>query len=377
MLSHTLTDSLQRSQNNTHQQPARLAIDTSQWVNHQRHVRQPKSSPALSTESAPVFSLSGFRSQAPSDITTTHYRKSLRYVPQPIYSPAFSAESSPPISSPRLSIVSAPSKQQSRVPQAPSTGRRSPNPAPLNIAATQNTRAHKLAFQSPPGSADSTSSFASQSTLEQQSFRAPHSKLNKLVIQVKNVRGGGFESPGGSSMRSLGQTERGFSSPSSTFSFSPVTPVAMKFDYPLIFATTPTLESTAWDEAVDAVKMIKSSPQGTAVPNTRISLKTSRGRYTDNGGSRHGTATRTSSHMPSKSAFPSNSPAYILPTITYSALPRKQGSAIAEASRNVGSLDRTANWVMCVSPDEERDSFSFGSIASDREEIMRSYIQRL
>jgi hypothetical protein len=53
------------------------------------------------------------------------------------------------------------------------------------------------------------------------------------------------------------------------------------------------------------------------------------------------------------------------------------GPGIAEVNKSVGGLDRTAKWVMCRSPEEEKNAFSFGSVASDREAIMRSYFQRL
>ncbi|KAE9971974.1 hypothetical protein EG328_005294 [Venturia inaequalis] len=524
--------SQRRAQNYTERPPARLAIDTSQRVNNQRHVRQPQYSPAFSTESAPVPGRSGLRPHAPPDIATTHHRKSLKYVPRPIYSPALSTESTPVMDhalydasyvnrshfsadtslasqySPALSIGSAPAAQRSRprewvvrstqstnrqgcnspptcstgfsvasapsrrrsgvydsqasssqhsqrhqfvtqsihspaistdtvsmieksrsyiplarlegfpIPQAPSMGRRSPVPAPLNIAATHIPQSRQPAFKSPPWSADSASSFASHSSSGHQSSKAPHPKANKFATQTNKGRSGGLESPGGSSMKSLAQTDQGFSSPSSTFSFSPVTPVAMTFDYPLIFETTPTLESIPWDDPVDpfdTVDSIEGSPHDTVVPESQTSKLTPRGRHTDGGGRTHSTETRTRSHSPPQSALSNGSPVYVLPAAAACTPPSRKPAPDPTAKRagwkddfdvhrematmrggmdihrdheqdstepkktSVGAgLDRTARWVMCKSAaEEDKGAFSFCSVASDREAIMRSYFQRL
>jgi hypothetical protein len=374
----------------------------SQRSSNNRYVSQPMYSPTLSTESAPVTQRS--RTNA-SQVHTSQQSSREQYVPQPMYSPTMSTESAPMTERSRSYIPLA-RLEGFPIPRAPSLERRSPIPAPLDITATQIIHSRKAAFKSPPASADSASSFASQS----QSCR-PHPKLNRLVTQTKSVRFGESESPGGSSMRSLTQTEHGFSSPSTTFSFSPVTPVAMTFDYPLIFETTPTLQSVSWDDIVDTVKVNEGSPRDTIVPDTQTSANAFRGRQTDGDGVHHGAATRTRSHSSPKSAFPSDSPVCMLPPIVYSPIARKQDSTpttgrsgwkddfdlygevaelrmdmdinhdtgpdIAEVNKSVGGLDRTAKWVMCRSPEEEKNAFSFGSVASDREAIMRSYFQRL
>jgi hypothetical protein len=122
-------------------------------------------------------------------------------------------------------------------------------------------------------------------------------------------------------MRSLAQTEQGFSSPSTTFSFSPVTPVAMTFDYPLIFENTSTLH------------------QG-AIPKTH------------------------------RSAWKDDCEPY---------------EEVAELRSNMeikgnagAGLDRTARWVMSsVAEEESENTLTFASVANDREAIMRSYFQQL
>lgn len=374
----------------------------SQRSSNNRYVSQPLYSPTLSTGSAPVTQRS--RTNA-SQVDTSQQSSREQYVPQPMYSPTVSAESASMTERSRSYIPLA-RLEGFPIPRAPSLERRSPMPAPLDIAATQIIHSRKAAFKSPLASADSACSFASQS----QSCRT-HPKLNRLVTQTKSVRFGGSESPGGSSMRSLTQTEQGFSSPSTTFSFSPVTPVAMTFDYPLIFEITPILQSVSWDDRVDTAKVIEGSPRDTIVPDTQTSASAFRGQHTDGSGGHHDAATRTRSHSPPKSAFPSNSPVYMLPPIEYSPMARKQdvtpttgrsewndesdlyrevaelrmnmeinhdtGPGIAQVDKSAAGLDRTAKWVMCRSPEEEKNAFSFGSVASDREAIMRSYFQRL
>lgn len=391
--------------------PRTSAVKITQHSTMQECISPPIYSPGLSTASAPSKQRSSVYA---SQVRQSQHSHRHQYVPQPIYSPAIAVESVPMVEKSR-SYMPLTRLEGFPIPQAPSVGRRSLVPAPLNIAATHTTQSRQPAFKSPPWSADSASSFASQSSSGQQSFRAPHSKLNKFATQARDVRGGGLESPGGSSMESLAQTDQGFSSPSSTFSFSPVTPVAMTFDYPLIFETTPTLESFPWDDPVDPmdpVEMIEGSPQDTVVPETQAAQLTSRGRHTDGGGRRHhGTQMRTRSHSPPKSAFSNDSPVYILPTAVYSPSARKQdpnsaakqsgwkddfdlhrevatmrsdmeiqhdtGPGFPKTNTSVVGLDRTAKRVMCRSPEEEKDAFSFGSVASDREAIMRSYFQRL
>lgn len=233
---------------------------------------------------------------------------------------------------------------------------------------------------------------------------APNAKLKSYVPKIKTVRFAGSRSNEGSlkSPTVYSYTsERSWPSPSPT-AFSPVTPVAMNFTYPLILEERPELDQVRWDEETE---MLHDSPHEsvmTIVSGKAVPHSPDRGRQinADQGLShrpRSRGRTRARSHSPPKSALPSDSPGLCLPPAIYApgqntkapdrSKPRVgpkddfdlKYDAGQDLKDNVGDLDRTALWVLCGTTKatvERTQTAPTSLVGNDRAAILQSYFNR-
>lgn len=221
---------------------------------------------------------------------------------------------------------------------------------------------------------------------------APNAKLKSFVPKIKTVRFADIDHSRGSSLMSptFFDNDRNQPSPSPT-TFSPITPVAMTFEYPAIFESTPPLEQVPWD---DELEVMENSPQDSilsVMTSKAIIESPARGRLfsRDDG---HVSRPRARSHSPPRTPFPGDSPLQPLPTTIYT--PIDQTNASKRAAKDdfdltydvsepikdgVRILDRTAIWVLSGKTKDTVDrkhTISLSSVGNDREAILRSYFHR-
>lgn len=224
---------------------------------------------------------------------------------------------------------------------------------------------------------------------------APHAKLKSYVPKIKTVRFADIDSSKASSLMSptFPDNDRNQPSPSPT-TFSPITPVAMTFEYPTIFESTPPLEQIPWDDELDELNVIENSPQDSilsVMTSKAIIESPARGRLfaRDDG---QVSRPRARSHSPPKTPFPGESPLQPLPTIIYTPIDQTHSSKraarddfdltydVAEPIKDgVRLLDRTAIWVLSGKTKdtvERKQTVPLGEVGSDREAILKSYFHR-
>ncbi|QDS69314.1 hypothetical protein FKW77_003194 [Venturia effusa] len=224
---------------------------------------------------------------------------------------------------------------------------------------------------------------------------APSAKLKSYVPKIKTVRFADIASSRGSSLMSptFLDSERGHPSPSPT-TFSPITPVAMTFEYPAIFESTPPLEQVPWDDDANELDAIENSPQDSilsVMTSKAIIESPARGRL-DPRDAVHVSRPRARSLSPPRTPFPGESPLQPLPTTIYTPIDQSQASKraakddfdltydVSEPIKDgVRLLDRTAIWVLSgrtKDTTERKQIISLSSVGNDREAILKSYFHR-
>jgi hypothetical protein len=223
---------------------------------------------------------------------------------------------------------------------------------------------------------------------------APNAKLKSYVPKIKTVRFVDRSSSRGSSLKSptCFDHDRNQPSPSPT-TFSPVTPVAMTFEYPAIFEVTPPLEQVPWENDIE---VIEDSPQDSVlsvISSRAVILSPERGRLFSKEDGRS-SRPRARSHSPPRTPFPGESPLLPLPNTVYTPIEQSNTSFRKPAPKDdfdltydvseeikdgVRLLDRTAIWVLSGKTKdtaERKHKISLGSVGNDREAILRSYFHR-
>lgn len=233
---------------------------------------------------------------------------------------------------------------------------------------------------------------------------APNTKLKSYVPKIKTVRFAGSKTSEGSlksptvySYTSYSNDDRSWPSPSPT-SFSPVTPVAMTFEYPAIFEAVPPMDHVPWTDDLD---IIQDSPQDSVLsivsskavppspnPNPDQSQVFPRDLDTI-------ARPRARSHSPPRTPFPADPPSHHLPNTIYAPpvevnetphqrrAPRDDFDLTYDVSEEIRDgvrlLDRTAIWVLSGKTKdtaEPRQMVSLGEVGNDREAILKSYFHR-
>lgn len=230
---------------------------------------------------------------------------------------------------------------------------------------------------------------------------APNAKLKSYVHKIKTVRFVGSKSNEGSlksptvySYTSYSNDDRSWPSPSPT-TFSPVTPVAMTFEYPAIFEAVPPMEHLPWD---DNMEIIEESPQDSVLSgiSSKAAILTpnrDRGRIFIRDPD-HVSRPRARSHSPPRTPFPGDSPLHALPSTIYTPIEQRNTphprrgpkddfdltyDVSEEITDGVRLLDRTAIWVLSGKTKdtaERRQMVSLGTVGNDREAILKSYFHR-
>ncbi|RDI86917.1 hypothetical protein Vi05172_g3149 [Venturia inaequalis] len=227
---------------------------------------------------------------------------------------------------------------------------------------------------------------------------APNAKLKSYVSKIKTVRFADVDSSRASSSMSptFLDNDRNQPSPSPT-TFSPITPVAMTFEYPAIFESTPPLDQVPWEDSLNDLDAIENSPQDSllSVITSKPTTETpTRGRPPPREPCNQESRPRARSHSPPRTPFPEDeSPLQPLPSTLCTPIdqthPCKRAARddfeltydVSEEIRDgVRLLDRTAIWVLSgrAKDDaaERRQMVSLGEVGSDREAILRSYFHR-
>ncbi|TLD39000.1 hypothetical protein E2P81_ATG01543 [Venturia nashicola] len=226
---------------------------------------------------------------------------------------------------------------------------------------------------------------------------APNAKLKTFVPKIKTVRFVDIDSSGASSLMSptFPDNDRNQPSPSPT-TFSPMTPVAMTFEYPAIFENTPPIEQVPWDNELNELNVTESSPQDSilSVMTPKAIIESpARGRLSARGDEVQLPRPRARSHSPPRTPFPGEeSTLQPLPTTIYTPIDQVHSSKqavkddfdltydVSEPIKDgVRLLDRTAIWVLSgkmKDTTEKRQMVFLGEVGNDREAILKSYFNR-